>query len=136
MLGQNQRGRFCLMESSMPCLDDSQVLWHVDQTFQGQITMQGVHSMHRPCDAARAKYVLAATQRTHMASSDEAYGCMGEGEDGEGLKGVFLRKNVVETCEAALRINLAALLPRLVPWHVQVRCRKDIEADSKLSPQC
>ena len=48
---------------------------------------------------------------------------MGEGEDADGIKGVFLRKNVVETCEAALRMNLAALLPRLVPWHVQVTCK-------------
>ena len=74
----------------------------------------------RPCDAGRAKYALTTTERTHMAPIDEAYLCMGEGEDADGIKGVFLRKNVVETCEAALRINLAALLPRLVPWHLRV----------------
>ena len=51
---------------------------------------------------------------------------MGEGEDADGIKGVFLRKNVVETCEAALRMNLAALLPRLMPWHVQVICRLNV----------
>ena len=77
----------------------------------------------RPCDAVRAKYALTATEPTHMAPIDESYRCEGEGEDADGFKGVFLRNNVVETCKAALCINLAALLPRLVPWHVQVICK-------------
>ena len=37
----------------------------------------------RPCDAARAKYALRHTVRTHLGSEDPAYLCMGAGEDAQ-----------------------------------------------------
>jgi hypothetical protein len=71
-------------------------------------------------DAARANYVLNHTVRTHMASEDAAYLCMGFGEDAEGIRGVFLRKNVIEVASAALTENLSRLGPLLTPPSVRV----------------
>lgn len=74
----------------------------------------------RPGDTARAKYQLLHTVRTHMASEDSAYQCMGFGEDGEGIRGVFLRKNVIETATAALQENLSRLGPLMTPLSAKV----------------
>ena len=74
----------------------------------------------RPCDAARAKYALKHTVRTHLGSEDSAYQCMGAGEDAQGLPGVFLRKNVMETAGKALADNIQRLAPLLMPPSVKV----------------
>ena len=55
-----------------------------------------------------------------MGAEDPAYQCMGVGEDAQGLPGVFLRKNVVETAQAALADNVARLGPLLTPPSVKV----------------
>jgi len=75
----------------------------------------------RPCDAARAKYALQHTVRTHLACEDAAYGCMGAGQDAQGLSGVFLRKNVIETASRALAENLRVLTPLVTPPIARVR---------------
>jgi hypothetical protein len=75
----------------------------------------------RPCDAARAKYALQHTVRTHLACEDAAYGCMGAGQDAQGLSGVFLRKNVIETASRALAENLRVLTPLVTPPLARVR---------------
>lgn len=46
---------------------------------------------------------------------------MGVAEDAEGLKGVFLRKNVIEVAGRALKTNITALAPRVLPWSQLVR---------------
>ena len=43
-----------------------------------------LNSCCRPRDAAKAKYDLKTTLRTQMGAEDEAFQCMGEGEDAEG----------------------------------------------------
>ena len=45
---------------------------------------------------------------------------MGAGEDKEGLPGVFLRKNVMETAGLALTDNMQRLAPLLTPPSAKV----------------
>ena len=78
-------------------------------------------SLHRPCDAARAKYALQHTVRTHLGCEDAAFQCMGAGEDTKGLPGVFLRKSVLDVAARGLADNLARLQPLLTPLWLQVR---------------
>lgn len=40
----------------------------------------------RPKDLRRAKYELAHTVRVHLGCEDDAFGCMGNGEDSDGIK--------------------------------------------------
>ena len=40
----------------------------------------------RPKDARRSKYELMHTVRVHLGCEDDAFGCMGNGEDAEGIK--------------------------------------------------
>lgn len=75
----------------------------------------------RPRDFGRAKYELVTSLRTHLGCQDDAFGCMGVAEDAEGLKGVFLRKNVIEVAGRALKTNITALAPRVLPWSQLVR---------------
>lgn len=70
----------------------------------------------RPEDRARAKYELVTSLRTHLGCQDDAFGCMGVAEDAEGRQGVFLRKNVIEVAGRALRHNITALAPRILPF--------------------
>lgn len=76
------------------------------------------------CDAARAKYALQHTVRTHLGCEDAAYQCMGAGQDAQGLPGVFLRKNVIETASRALAENLRVLTPLITPPAARVRHRR------------
>ena len=41
---------------------------------------------------------------------------MGVAEDAEGKQGVFLRKNVIEVAGRALKTNITALAPRILPY--------------------
>jgi 3-ketoacyl-CoA synthase len=61
--------------------------------------------------------------RTHLGAEDAAFQCMGAGEDGAGLPGVFLRKSVLEVAARALAQNLARLAPALTPQYLQARAR-------------
>ena len=85
----------------------------------------------RPQDAARAKYELKTTLRTHMGADDGAFLCMGDGRDEKGLPGVFLRKNVIEVAGLTLRENLKALAPRVLPFSELVRLHADVIALSR-----
>ena len=42
---------------------------------------------NHPADAKVAKYQLTHTVRTHLGAQDDAFGCMGNGEDAEGVMG-------------------------------------------------
>ncbi|EIE19204.1 very-long-chain 3-ketoacyl-CoA synthase [Coccomyxa subellipsoidea C-169] len=70
---------------------------------------------NRPKDIRRAKYELVHTVRVHLGCEDDAFGCMGNGEDSEGIKGVFLRRNVVSVAGRALKVNLQRLGPLTLP---------------------
>jgi len=80
---------------------------------------------NRAGDARRAKYVLTDTERTHLGCEDSAFGCMGNGEDAEGVMGVFLKKNVVEVAGKALKENITALGPRVLPVGELIKCARD-----------
>ena len=75
----------------------------------------------RPKDLRRAKYQLDHTVRVHLGCEDDAFGCMGNGEDSEGIKGVFLRRNVVNVAGRALKVNLQRLGPLVLPISEMVR---------------
>jgi hypothetical protein len=75
----------------------------------------------RPKDIRRAKYELVHTVRVHLGCEDDAFGCMGNGEDSEGIKGVFLRRNVVSVAGRALKVNLQRLGPLTLPITEMVR---------------
>eukprot|EP00884_Botryococcus_braunii_P016482 jgi/Botrbrau1/3517/Bobra.341_2s0044.1 len=70
---------------------------------------------NKPCDARRAKYELLHTVRTHIGNEDEAFLCMGNGQDIEGKEGVFLRKTVISVAGRGLRKNLRELAPKVLP---------------------
>ena len=53
--------------------------------------------------------------RTHLGCEDDAFGCMGNGEDSEGTRGVFLRRNVIAVAGRALTANLTRLGPLVLP---------------------
>lgn len=53
--------------------------------------------------------------RVHLGCEDDAFGCMGNGEDSEGIQGVFLRRNVVNVAGRALKVNLQRLGPLVLP---------------------
>ena len=40
----------------------------------------------RPGDSGRAKYELVTSLRMHLGNQDAAFGCMGVGEDADGIK--------------------------------------------------
>ena len=86
-----------------------------------EVERPSVPCNNRPCDAARAKYVLRHTVRTHLGCEDAAFQCMGAGEDSLGLPGVFLKKSVLEVAGRGLADNLARLQPLLTPLWLQVR---------------
>lgn len=59
--------------------------------------------------------------RTHTGNDDEAFLCMGNGQDADGIAGVFLRKTVIATAGKALKRNLRDLAPKVLPWTELVR---------------
>ena len=59
--------------------------------------------------------------RVHLGCEDDAFGCMGNGEDSEGIQGVFLRRNVVNVAGRALKVNLQRLGPLVLPITEMVR---------------
>ncbi|KAK9838154.1 hypothetical protein WJX81_004882 [Elliptochloris bilobata] len=77
---------------------------------------------NRPRDRARAKYELVHSVRTHLGCEDDAFGCMGNGEDEEGVRGVFLRRNVIAVAGRALKANLTRLGPLMLPITELIKC--------------
>lgn len=80
---------------------------------------------NRPQDLRAAKYELKTTLRTHLGYQDDAFGCMGVADDAEGKQGVFLRKNVIQVAGRALKANITALAPRVLPYAELARCALD-----------
>ena len=80
------------------------------------------HCYRRPCDAARAKYALKHTVRTHLGSDDQGYTAMGFGADAEGVQGMYMRKHVIEMAQRGLVENLRRLQPLMTPVAAKVCC--------------
>ena len=70
----------------------------------------------RPCDARAAKYDLVDTQRTHFGQDEDAHTCIKDHEDALGLPGTRITRAIVPSAGKALRINLTALGPRVLPF--------------------
>jgi len=51
---------------------------------------------NHPADAKPAKYQLTHTVRTHLGAEDDAFGCMGNGEDADGVMGELLVEGFFE----------------------------------------
>jgi 3-ketoacyl-CoA synthase len=71
-------------------------------------------------DRRRAKYQLVHTVRTHRGASDQSYGCVSQEEDGEGLVGVSLSKELMSVAGEALRTNITTLGPLVLPLSEQL----------------
>ena len=87
------------------------------------LSLRCVHRCRRPCDAARAKYALKHTVRTHLGSDDQGYTAMGFGADAEGVQGMYMRKHVIEMAQRGLVENLRRLQPLMTPPAAKVCCR-------------
>jgi 3-ketoacyl-CoA synthase len=70
---------------------------------------------NRQSDARRAKYELRHIERTCLAADDAAYRCVHEQEDDKGRRGVRLGKDLMKVAGTALRRNIQALGPRVLP---------------------
>eukprot|EP00871_Galdieria_phlegrea_P005040 jgi/Galph1/5537/GphlegSOOS_G4168.1 len=70
---------------------------------------------NRPRDRAVAKYRLNHTVRTHFGADDDAYRSIFQEEDKEGVKGVRLSKSIMDIAAKALKHNLTALGPLVLP---------------------
>lgn len=70
----------------------------------------------RLCDTGKAKYELVTSLRTHLGSQDDAFNCMEFAEDADGFHGILMQKHVVEVAGRALKTNIAALAPRVLPY--------------------
>ncbi|XP_023554275.1 3-ketoacyl-CoA synthase 19-like [Cucurbita pepo subsp. pepo] len=64
---------------------------------------------------------LKCILRTHLGSSNEAYGCSIQVEDDHGHRGFRLTKHIKAVATQALTINLQTLLPRILPLRELLR---------------
>eukprot|EP00884_Botryococcus_braunii_P009400 jgi/Botrbrau1/18461/Bobra.0072s0044.1 len=71
--------------------------------------------------ALQAKYELLHCVRTHMGSSDESYGCIYQCEDEAGKIGVHLSKDLMTVAGRALKSNITALGPLVLPLSEQLK---------------
>ena len=76
---------------------------------------------HRADDKARAKYELVHTVRSHIGADDDAFNAIRQLEDEEGRRGILLQRNVVASAGLALKTNVAALAPLVLPLTELVR---------------
>ncbi|XP_074270867.1 3-ketoacyl-CoA synthase 11-like [Silene latifolia] len=66
-------------------------------------------------DKRWAKYELAHTVRTHQGANDEAFDCVTVRHDSQGKVGVSLSKELIGIARNALKANLTALGPLVLP---------------------
>jgi len=71
-------------------------------------------------DAVRAKYRLKHLVRTILAADDEAFNCVRQSEDAEHKVGVSLQKELITVAGRALKANLTALGPLVLPIQEQL----------------
>ncbi|PKU68464.1 3-ketoacyl-CoA synthase 2-like [Dendrobium catenatum] len=76
---------------------------------------------NRRSDLHRAKYSLSDLIRTHRGSDDSSYLCVSQEEDDQGKVGVSLSKDLMSVAGGALKANITALGPRVLPLSEQLR---------------
>ncbi|KAJ0493845.1 putative very-long-chain 3-oxoacyl-CoA synthase [Helianthus annuus] len=70
---------------------------------------------NKSSDKYISKYKLLQVVRTHYGSNDTAYKCAYQQEDDSGNMGVSLSKDIMTVAGAALKLNITALVPRVLP---------------------
>ncbi|GJP38326.1 hypothetical protein CLOM_g22779 [Closterium sp. NIES-68] len=70
---------------------------------------------NKPRDAWRAKYELKNVVRTHMGADDKCYKCIHQQEDEKKIVGVMLSRELMGTAAKALKANVTALGPLVLP---------------------
>lgn len=72
-------------------------------------------------DFWRAKYQLLHVVRTHKGANDDAYKCVFQQEDPEGIVGVKLDKTLMAIAGEALKVNITTLGPLVLPISEQLK---------------
>ncbi|KAI3884018.1 hypothetical protein MKX03_005293 [Papaver bracteatum] len=70
---------------------------------------------NRLSDHKNSKYQLIRTVRTHKGSEDRDYKSTYQEEDGNGITGLSLSKDLAKVAEDALRTNITLLCPLVLP---------------------
>ncbi|RWW65060.1 hypothetical protein BHE74_00027671 [Ensete ventricosum] len=76
---------------------------------------------NRRADAGRAKYKLVHVVRTHKGADDSCYGCVYQREDGHGVVGVSLARELMAVAGDALKTNITTLGPLVLPLSEQLK---------------
>lgn len=76
---------------------------------------------NRLSDQHSAKYRFLHAVRTHTARSDQSYRCVILDEDNEGYLGMTVTKDLLVAATAAIKSNLTALAPLVLPISERVR---------------
>eukprot|EP00879_Flechtneria_rotunda_P000401 GHRR01000495.1.p1 GENE.GHRR01000495.1~~GHRR01000495.1.p1 ORF type:complete len:487 (+),score=167.61 GHRR01000495.1:833-2293(+) len=71
-------------------------------------------------DAGRSKYWIKNIVRTNLARDDTAFNCVIQTEDEQGVVGVRLNKDIVQVGTRALKDNMTALGPLVLPISEQL----------------
>lgn len=72
-------------------------------------------------DFWRAKYQLMHVVRTHKGANDDAYHCVYQKEDPNGIVGVKLDKTLMAIAGEALKVNITTLGPLVLPLTEQLK---------------
>ncbi|XP_052199732.1 3-ketoacyl-CoA synthase 15-like [Diospyros lotus] len=76
---------------------------------------------NRRLDWWRAKYQLKQLVRTHKGMDDRSFKSIHQKEDGEGKKGLWVSKDIVELGGEALKANITTLGPLVLPLSEQLK---------------
>jgi 3-ketoacyl-CoA synthase len=83
---------------------------------------------NRAGDRKHAKYELAHVVRTHIGASDAAYRCVYQDDDGTGQVGVHLSKELMAIAGHALKANITALGPLVLPLGEKLKFAANLAA--------
>ncbi|KAL9142265.1 hypothetical protein ABFS82_14G157800 [Erythranthe guttata] len=75
---------------------------------------------NRPSDRRTSKYELTHTLRTHLGSNDRAYKSVLQQVDATGKLGMSISKDLISVAGDALRSNITALAPSVLPISEQL----------------
>ncbi|CAI9091518.1 OLC1v1026574C1 [Oldenlandia corymbosa var. corymbosa] len=76
---------------------------------------------NKPSDRGRSKYQLLHSLRATTAADDKSYKCIFQQEDEDGEVGVTLTLDCVGAAKEAVRLNLTALAPLVLPISEQLK---------------
>ncbi|KAL9261904.1 3-ketoacyl-CoA synthase 7-like protein [Drosera capensis] len=76
---------------------------------------------NRPCDRNKARYELQHIVHTHLGAKDNAYTCVYQQTDDEGIGGVSISRSVVHVAAEALKINMGTLGSLVLPYSEQIK---------------